>query len=154
MKVLSAELKKTFNRYGFNLLGIKKWKNFKLDHKTKSDNQLKIISKHIKEKTDTSVNNKVKGIYIYFNDIGKCLYVGKSKDIASRMYQHYKESQNKSGHPDWRIFFGKHKTTLNIYFKEVDLPDQNQGESLRIIIERHLISSLSPEFEKTHPTKK
>lgn len=91
-----------------------------------------------------------KGIYIYeyFVD-GKpqVLYIGKSKDIASRLYNHYKERFGLTGHPKWIEFWSSNKHKCTVYYKEIGDEDEYADEALRIITERYLIATLKPQSE-------
>jgi len=62
-------------------------------------------------------NSKLKlaGVYAYYlND--HCIYIGISKDLSERAYQHLLESCNIWGHDRYKKTFSTHVGLINLYF--------------------------------------
>jgi len=160
MNELYFELRKVLKNLKIYPINNRYWYHFNIDHKKiKILNKKKLKDKRneISDKLKINSKNKIKGIYIYkTNRIlnNQYLYIGKSKDIKSRLYHHFKESQDLTGSKDWRKFFQKYNKKLEVYCLEVDHKDPKIGETLRIFVERFLITKYKPKFEEKHPTKK
>lgn len=124
-----------------------KWDNFYLNHNIKDDN--KKISKLIKEKVE-----KKSGVYIYLSEIGEILYIGKAKQLSSRLLCHYRESifEEKDGRKGiagdtkkglYPAFFrGKYKGRVKIYWIEIN------DEYKRRMIELMLQYLHNPKFDE------
>lgn len=101
---------------------------------------------------EKALKNKIAGIYAYFNG-NKCIYIGKSKDIKTRIESHWKTSQgldnSTRGHKH-RVLFGETKDELlSIYYLRVDDKFNSRiGEELRKIIENILHLKYRPIFER------
>lgn len=126
------------------------WKSIEVDHESSTYDRdyLKVIRASLAKRS-------VMGIYIYEftdpvdNEI-KTLYVGKSKDIAYRLFNHYKERHNVTGHQAWRDFWMSHQHKMRVYVREVTHKgDDYLDEASRIIAERFLIAQLKPISENT-----
>lgn len=102
-------------------------------------------------------NPVTKGIYVYeyiADGRPQVFYIGKSKDIASRLYNHYKERFGLAGHPAWTEFWSTHKYRFVVYYKEIKDDDPYQDEALRIIAERFLIATIQPQSEQLYKSVK
>jgi len=103
---------------------------------------------------------KMMGVYIYefvdpSTDEMKTLYVGKSKDIAYRLFNHYKERHDQTGHLTWRNFWQSHQYNMRVYVREISHKgDDYLDEASRIIAERYLIAKLKPISENTYKSIK
>jgi predicted GIY-YIG superfamily endonuclease len=98
--------------------------------------------------------DKASGIYIYTytdeNNNTRVLYVGKSKTLPKRLFNHYKERYGLAGIRDWPKFWGSYKHVMKVYYKTInDDSDSYIDEALRIIVERWLIAKLKPLSENT-----
>lgn len=150
------DLQNVLSNYSFDNEQIKTWKSFEVDH-TKQVGDEKLFKKKftvdLKIKVTQKTEDKLRGIYAYY-DNEDCLYIGKSKDILGRLYTHFKESQGLSKNETWNNFFKKYQKPLKVYVTLVDQQDEDLGETLRIVIERLLISTIKPKFELHHKTRK
>lgn len=77
------------------------------------------------KKLDSDSQNKIAGIYIIYNDNNEIMYIGQSKNLASRITTHLK---------------GKYKNAYKIDVIALDFID----ESILNSIERFLIDKLKP----------
>jgi len=92
-----------------------------------------------------SLGRKAKGVYVYFDSSGDCIYVGKSADLADRFKKHFqrtyrRDKSDKRG-KHFKFWSGRPGDMTIKYFlidKEVD----------RKVIEIMLIHLLEPAFEK------
>jgi len=96
-------------------------------------------------------SKKKAGVYAFFSG-EKCLYIGKSKNIQSRLEDHWKAAKginNKQRGQKQRDLFGKYvQETLRVFATPVDDPFHSKiGEELRTTIERLLQLKYQPEFE-------
>lgn len=88
---------------------------------------------------------KMAGLYAYFVN-GRCIYIGISKDLRERTYQHLLESCNQWGHPRYRAAFMKYPGLIDFYY--LPLGDQNrEGDYLRTIVEKVLQVYYEPELK-------
>lgn len=131
------------------------WKVIDVDHESVVYD--KDYLKHIR---GSLVKPNTMGIYIYeFEDLTtkeiSTLYVGKSKDIAYRLYNHYKERHDKTGHATWREFWQSHPYKMKVYYMSIGHKgDDYLDEASRIIAERFLIAKLKPISENTYKSVK
>ena len=121
------------------------WRMIEIDHQSETyDPSL------LKRLTQAIGSPYAMGLYIYEYDslVGNqidTLYVGKSKTLPSRLWNHYKERHNLTGSPTWRRFWGMHTHKMKVYVHEVGYKGTAlQDEACRIIAERYFISSLKP----------
>lgn len=120
------------------------WNMFEIKHpKSKPD----LISE--KEQI-TKIRNEVgdkKGLYCYYNNENKCLYVGKANPLYNRIKSHYRESftLNEGKSHQWNEFFAKHADNHKVYWIEIE------DEDLRVICERLIALLEKPLFEETTP---
>jgi hypothetical protein len=93
-----------------------------------------------------------RGIYLYQNLKGDCLYVGKAKNLYDRVYSHFKEAYtpNESKGKVWNEFFKQHPGKLNLYWLEVESSD----DILRHFIENRIADKFPPLFEISNPRLK
>lgn len=130
------------------------WKFVEVDHESSTYDRdyLKYLRGYV-------IQPNTMGIYIYeFVDVNgetKTLYVGKSKDIAYRLFNHYKERHDKTGHPTWRTFWQSHPYKMRVYIRSVGHKgDDYLDEASRIIAERYLIAKIKPISEDTFKSVK
>ena len=156
MKKLFNDMVNILERHGLNHNQILKWKSIEVDH-TKMEGDEKKLRKEFKlflaENMGVTLQNKLGGIYAYF-DGDECLYIGKTKDIISRLTAHYMEAQNSKIKSDWHKFFGDNAKLLKVYYTFIDSADGNLGEGLRIVVERLLLILSNPKFERFHKSTK
>ena len=87
----------------------------------------------------------VAGIYAYFQE-SRCIYIGVTKDLRERIYQHLLESCNVWGNKRYKETFVKYPGNLKLYF--LPLGDQTKhGDYLRSIVEKILQVKHNPEHE-------
>lgn len=139
MNNIYTDLQLLFDRHGINIDYEQHWNSVVVPHNTDfNPATLKFLRQSFQ-------GRKVSGIYIYtFLDgsTTKILYVGKSKDIAARLWNHYRERHQLTGALNWRKFWGAYRSEMKVYYKEIF--DDRYGEPLRIIAERYLITELCP----------
>lgn len=136
---LYTDLQLMFDRHGINIDYKDNWNHVTVPH---NEDFNPAVLKFLRQSFQ---GRKVCGIYIYtFNDDGitRVLYVGKSQDIAGRLWNHYRERHELTGAANWRHFWSSHKREMKVYYKEIFEP--RYGEPLRIIAERYLITELRP----------
>lgn len=127
-------------------IDIKYWNYIEVNHsnsRNKQDFRRTLLNKEI-------FPLKVSGLYAYFAG-GKCIYIGKAKNIQNRLESHFLSSQNLdnlSRGAKHRRLFGKYlEENLTIFYKELDDTFHSQiGEELRTTIERLLHLKYKPEF--------
>lgn len=83
-----------------------------------------LLSKSFK-KLDSSVQEKMSGVYMIYNDRKQLMYIGQSKNIASRLTTHIR---------------GKYKNAYKIDIIDLDFINNNYLDS----VERFLITKLKP----------
>lgn len=88
---------------------------------------------------------RVPGIYAYFLD-KRCLYIGKSKNLQERIYQHFLESCMLWGHLRYQEFFSKNCGNLDLFILPLGEMNRN-GEFLRTIVEKVLEVEYDPELQ-------
>lgn len=126
------------------------WSKIEVDHETNTYDK-----DYLKKLRSMLGKPKMMGVYIYeFIDKNdseqKTLYVGKSKDIAYRLFNHYKERHDQTGHPAWRTFWNAHQYKMTVYVREIGHKgDDYLDEASRIIAERYMIANLKPISENT-----
>lgn len=151
MNPLAIDLEKVLTNY--ELLDYKKWPRITIDHSTdyRSD-----VLKELRETIPGG--NKCSGIYIYtFEDaegLNQILYIGKSKTLPKRLFNHYKERYGLAGIRDWPKFWGSYKHSMKVYYKEISDDEAYIDEALRIIVERWLIAKLKPLSENLYKSIK
>lgn len=131
------------------------WTCIEVDHKSPDydKNYLKVLRASL-------LKPSMMGVYIYeFTDPVdnqvKTLYVGKSKDIAYRLFNHYKERHDETGHTSWRAFWQTHQYNMQVYVREINHKgDDYLDEASRIIAERFLIAKLKPISENIYKSIK
>jgi hypothetical protein len=88
---------------------------------------------------------KIGGLYAYYVK-GRCIYIGVSKDLAERIYQHLLESCDVWGHDRYRAVFIKYPGLIDFYY--LPLGDQScEGDYLRSIVEKVLQVKHDPELK-------
>ena len=120
------------------------WNLFVIEHpgsKPDNNSEREQIAK-IKKEVGTKA-----GLYCYYNNNNRCLYVGKAKPLFNRIKSHYKESftENAGRGHQWNSFFGNNTGMLNLYWIEIE------DEDLRVIIERLIAFLEKPQFEEVTP---
>lgn len=116
------------------------WKSIELRHSAPvSDHEIASTRTEIRQ----AIGN-VNGLYVYMNQSGQVLYVGKGKPVWNRVYSHYLESfkqvpGDKSG--KWFRFFSSNQGTVKVFWIEVE------GEAERRICEAMLSLFVSPQFD-------
>ena len=89
--------------------------------------------------------NKMAGLYAYYME-NKCIYIGVSKDLRERIYQHLLESCDIWGHSRYRKALTKYPGLIDVYF--LPLGDQSrEGDYLRSIVEKVLQIYHKPELK-------
>jgi excinuclease UvrABC nuclease subunit len=124
---------------GFLPINTKKWQSFSINHCKPANKERGKIKTFISDAVGDS-----SGIYIYKNNFGKILYVGKGNPLKNRLYSHYRESFEKvpgdTADNLWHKFFSSHKGELMVYWQQVKSEDE------RKILERMLEYVLNPRF--------
>jgi len=119
-----------------------KWNHFKVNHLKPKDD---ISKNQVKTFIESNVANR-NGLYIYKNEKGEILYIGKGKPLKNRLYSHYLESfqpvRGDTKDQRWHKFFLKHQGLLDVYWLELE------GEKDRQIIEKMLDYLLKPLFNE------
>lgn len=176
-KELFETLLNSFSNIGIEV-EIKNWDKFVLEFGKNegihNDEQfLKDGKNVINEKLNVKKGYKrQKGLYAFYNEVGECLYIGKTTDLPYRLYHHLKTSigkYDKHG-KEWFDFFDNNRGQYTVYWKEIDFKEDliikermrnHIGETLRISLERILTSKMLtetngeyPKFEKDHPAIK
>lgn len=118
------------------------WNTFTIQHKEPFDqNEKADMEAYIKSKV-----GRKNGLYIYKDEDGNCLYIGKGKPISGRLISHYRESfQEVPGDTKskkWHRFFKEHQGVMTIYWKEIE------GEDNRRIIEMMTDYIAKPAFRE------
>jgi len=119
------------------------WRIFHITHpkNVPSKNELKIERFRIKD----SLEGK-SGIYVYLDTNETFVYIGKAKNLYSRIYSHYRESF--SGIGVWQEFFSMYKCELIVLWREIESDRQRRA------IEE-MIEDVTPSiFEKNYPRGK
>lgn len=128
------------------------WPSVEVDHE--SDQFDPKYFGYLKDK----LKKRKSGIYIYeFEDNSgtQTLYVGKSKALASRLWNHYRERHNKTGSPNWRKFWSDYKYKMKVYVHAISYNgDDHIDEALRIITERYFIATIKPISESIYKSVK
>jgi hypothetical protein len=143
--------KKFLQDYGFIPFTTKNknWEQFKIEHISSPPKKKEIrkIHKDIKDAMDGKA-----GIYIYLNEKEEVVYVGKSVNLASRIYSHYKDAFYGVG--VWNHFFNQQVGKLTVLWREI-LHDR-QRRALEEMIEDFQPSIFDKQFPrgKRHLTKK
>ncbi|WP_158674121.1 GIY-YIG nuclease family protein [Pedobacter sp. KBW01] len=91
-----------------------------------------------------SVKN-LAGVYAYFikNQKTECIYIGVSKNLSERIYQHLLESCNAWGHPRYKEAFKNYRGEVDFYY--LPLGDQSKDcDYLRSIVEKILQVKYKP----------
>jgi hypothetical protein len=140
---LGEEMKRKITSFlkkdGYLPIDTRKWVSFYINHSKPAKNERKANKMLIINKVGDS-----SGVYIYKNNLGKVLYVGKGDPLKHRLYSHYRESFEKVPGDTldnlWHKFFFFHKGKLRVYCKIVE------GEKERRIIEQMLAYVLNPQF--------
>ena len=121
------------------------------------ERNLPIIKKDIRNKIRDIFDEKIKSpkrvVYAYFYK-NRWLYIGKGKSLSNSILRHYLEAHKKDGTKNYKNFFSKRKYNITIYYKEINYGTEKKSEAMRIILERLLITSIQPEFERLYPTRK
>ena len=120
------------------------WQHFTLKHQPPTDpGETEQTRKVIDHQVDDA-----NGLYVYTQQDGTVLYVGKAKPLKNRMWSHYLESFQtvKGGTKDnrWHRFFSSHQGTVIVYWAEIE------DEEVRKILERMLTLELMPLFIDFH----
>lgn len=101
--------------------------------------------KEVETEIKTAIGNS-DGIYIYTDNTGSVLYVGKGKPIWKRAVSHYRESFRRvpgdTKDQRWHRFFSANQGMLNLHWRQID------AESDRRIIELMLQDILAPTFDR------
>ena len=100
----------------------KNWNNFQITHPSKKPNKDKI--KFERERIKMFLGGK-QGIYLYLNNENNLLYVGKSVNLYSRVYSHYRESFLGKG--VWSHFFSENTGELTILWREISTDRQRRA---------------------------
>ena len=103
------------------------------------------FKKYQELRTLFSDQKNVAGIYAYFIE-GRCLYIGKSKDLQERIYQHFLESCKVWGHVRYQEFFSSNCGILDLFVLPLGNKDRS-GEFMRTIVERILEAHYNPKLE-------
>ncbi|MED0670371.1 hypothetical protein P4S95_09085 [Aneurinibacillus aneurinilyticus] len=114
------------------------WNSFRIIHNQPKDEEEK--SKTRKQICDKTSNKN--GLYVYENDRGEILYVGKGKPIKSRLLRHYEKLYRETGEAVRNEFFLANQGKLKIYWKELE------QEEDRRIVEQMLDFVLKPKFNE------
>lgn len=151
MNLLATDLENVLINY--RLLDYTTWSSLEIDHST--DYRKEVIN----ELRNAIPNgNKCSGIYIYTfvdeNNQTQILYIGKSKTLPKRLFNHYKERYGLAGIRDWPKFWGSYKHNMKVYYKDIKDDDAYIDEALRIIVERWLIAKLKPLSENLYKSIK
>jgi hypothetical protein len=124
-----------------DFLPIEKWNCFRIDHKKpKSETEKQNVREFIKSQT-----KNCNGLYIYADETGNIIYVGKGKPITNRLLSHYRECYE--GVPGdtkdkrWHRFFSSNQGNLMVYWIELE------DEENRQLIEYLLSIVLNPTFK-------
>lgn len=79
------------------------------------------------------------GVYYFYNSYNQVIYVGKSKNIKKRVFQHFSKTDNKSG---------------KLMSKAVDISFEETGhELIAMLMESAEIKAIQPEVNKAQRTK-
>ena len=117
-----------------------KWNRFLIHHQSPKDEMSK---QEVKRYIGQQVGNR-NGLYVYKNEQGEILYIGKGKPLKNRLISHYIESfQPVSGDTKdqrWHKFFSQHQGIMEVWWIELE------GEKERQIIEKMLDNLLKPLF--------
>jgi hypothetical protein len=131
------------------------WSRIDIDHETAT------YDKNYRKELQSKLSKMSgKGLYIYeFEDPitkeVKTLYVGKSKELPARLFNHYKERHRQTGHPKWRDFWSSYPHKMTVYVQDVGHEDDKLlDEACRIISERYFIVKLNPISELTYKSVK
>ncbi|MFH0992683.1 MAG: GIY-YIG nuclease family protein [bacterium] len=119
------------------------WHKFPIVHTTdiQTGEQLKLARIKIKKEL-----HRKSGLYAYVNKKGTLLYVGKSENLAGRVYSHYQEAFRGAG--VWQAFFSKFAGELTILWCEISTDRQRRA------IEEMIEEAQPSEFEKLYPRGK
>lgn len=121
------------------------WQKIEIDHESETYDHS--LLKRLNQEIGSPYSM---GLYIYEYDVPQIdhpvtLYVGKSKTLPSRLYNHYKERHGLTGTPTWRRFWESHLHKMKVYVYEVGHKGSAlEDEACRIISERYFISALKP----------
>jgi hypothetical protein len=126
----------------YHHINIENWNNFELNFGEAYPKHNKIISDKINEGKPT------RGIYA-IKESNRFIYVGIGCNIIDRLKSHYKDVHNENkAYPRWSAFFQNYGKSVKIYWKEIDLVEDNKKNAKMLeVIERILQEKLDTEFE-------
>jgi hypothetical protein len=121
------------------------WNHFRINHAKPVDDPDK---NEVKAYIENHVANR-NGLYIYKNNKGEVLYIGKGKPLKNRLYSHYLESfqlvKGDTKNQLWHKFLFKHQGELDVFWIELETEKDRQ------IIEKMLDYLLKPLFAEPPP---
>ena len=119
-----------------------RWNHFKIDNVSP---QGEVTKTTVKRYIENNVGDR-NGLYIYKDDKGDVLYIGKGKPLKNRLFSHYLESfqpvKGDSKDQRWHKFFQKHQGTVDVFWLELETEKERQ------LIEKMLDYLLDPLFSK------
>ncbi|NHN34627.1 hypothetical protein [Paenibacillus agricola] len=116
------------------------WERIEVNHIDILENKLRV---KMKQEITKTTGKTVKGLYVYYNASGGCLYVGEGM-ISNRIRDHYNESHNekyKNKYKKWFDFFSTNLGLLTVYWMAYD------DEIERKAIEAMLTKVLKPKYK-------
>lgn len=119
------------------------WKKLSIWHGEKSLQHYN-FKKYQELRTLFTDQKNIAGIYAYFME-NSCLYIGKSKNLQERIYQHFLESCKVWGHIRYQEFFSSKCEIVDLFVLKLGDRDRN-GEFLRTIVEKILEAHYNPEL--------
>ncbi|CAG9606882.1 GIY-YIG nuclease family protein [Pseudoneobacillus rhizosphaerae] len=121
------------------------WNHFRINHVKPVD---EVAKNQVRGYIENNVANH-NGLYIYKNNKGEILYIGKGKPLKNRLYSHFLESfqpvKGDTKDQRWHPFFLKHQGEHDVYWIELETEKDRQ------IIEKMLEYVLNPLFAKPPP---
>jgi hypothetical protein len=116
------------------------WNHFRINHVKPVD---EVAKNQVRGYIENNVANH-NGLYIYKNNKGEILCIGKGKPLKNRLYSHFLESfqpvKGDTKDQRWHPFFLKHQGELDVYWIELETEKDRQ------IIEKMLEYVLNPLF--------
>ncbi len=140
---MRSSFKEFLGKHNFLPLHVtnKNWNQFLIKHQRKEPTKEEIKSER------TRIKNKLygkQGIYVYIRKKNELIYIGKSVNLANRIFAHYKEAFIGIG--VWGNFFFRHAGDLTILWREIE--SDRQRRALEEMLEDIQKSKFDDEFPR------